>query len=56
MGSAINGFQLLKLLDWGSKALRNFQKEKATVNMVCLPEGRHCSKHLTTPGELKTET
>ncbi|XP_052018102.1 uncharacterized protein LOC127668508 [Apodemus sylvaticus] len=36
MGSTISGFQLLKLLDWGSKALRNFQKEKATVNMADL--------------------
>lgn len=54
MGSTINGYQLLKLLDWGSKALRNSQKEKANVNTVCLPEGRRCSKHLTTHGELKT--
>lgn len=56
MGFTINGYQLLKLLDWASKALRNSQKEKAKANTVCLPEGRHCSKHLTTPGELKTET
>lgn len=32
MGSTINGSQLLKLPDWGSKALRNSQKEKARAN------------------------
>lgn len=54
MSSTINGYQLLILPGWGRKALRNSQKEKAKASTVCLLEGRHCSKHLSVPGELKT--